>query len=206
MIYASLIYFLAVVSPGPNFVLVSRYSSMGSFKQGFAVTLGICTVSAIFSTISLLGLAATLRSFPYFTNLSVFLGSSYLIFIALSIFIGTFKLQKVPGEEGSVAENNAFSFSRSYRVGTLTNLFNMKTIAFMISIFSGFLAVPRSVLEQISIVFICSSLEFFWYSLVAFFFGRPFIRKVFYRHRISIDRSLALFLVLFAAQNVYHII
>ncbi|SDN97670.1 LysE type translocator [Vreelandella arcis] len=105
-----------------------------------------------------------------------------------------------------MSEKDSFKFFNSYRVGVLTNLFNMKTIAFMVSIYSGFLAVPRSIFEQIFIVVVCSSLEFIWYFLVALLFGSSLVRGVFNRYRVSIDRGLSLFLVLFAMQNIYHII
>ncbi len=48
MTYAAFVYLMAVISPGPNFILVSRYSSLGALRSGFAVTLGICTVSGFF--------------------------------------------------------------------------------------------------------------------------------------------------------------
>lgn len=188
MFYASFIYLLAVISPGPNFILVSRYSSLGSLWQGFAVTLGICTVSVLFATISLLGLASVLRSFPYFTDISVILGACYLTLIAVSIVLGTLRIEQTGNEAAPAAEKIEFRFFKSYWIGALTNLFNMKTIAFMISIFSGFLATPRSSFEQISIVAICSALEFFWYFLVAFVFGGTFVKSLFCRHRILIDR------------------
>lgn len=206
MVYASFIYLLAVISPGPNFVLVSRYSSLGNFKHGFAVTLGVCTVSVFFSVISLLGLASVLRAFPYFTNVSVVLGAGYLIFIACVIFKGTLGDERSIEGGVRVPEEASFKFLNSYRVGVLTNLFNMKTIAFMVSIYSGFLAVPRSIFEQISIVVVCSSLELIWYFLVALLFGSSLVRGLFNRYRISIDRGLSLFLVLFAIQNIYYIV
>lgn len=204
MFYAALIYILAVVSPEPNFILVSRYSSLGNIKLGISVTLGICSVGVLFSTLSLLGISSLLNYFPNFSNISVVLGAIYLIFIAYIIFKGTFS----KNDNHQDNQNNTIisnSLSNAYFIGAMTNLFNMKTIAFMISIYSGFLIVHRSTIEKISIVAICSSLEFFWYFVVALVFSKPLVQRVFFKHRKSIDRGLSLFLVLFALQNIYAI-
>ncbi|MFC0266700.1 LysE family translocator [Kushneria aurantia] len=177
----------------------------GRFTFRVCRDLGNLHCERFFSVISLLGLASILKAFPSFTEISVILGSAYLTYIAYTIFSSTVGIKKTGVKGGDISEGMSFGFTESYRVGALINLFNIKTIAFMISIFSGFLATPRSLYEQSLIVIVCSTLEFLWYFLVAFVFGKTSVRNIFLRHRIAIDRSLAMFLVLFAMQNIYQI-
>jgi threonine/homoserine/homoserine lactone efflux protein len=206
MFYAVFIYILAVISPGPNFILVSRYSALGSVKLGLGITLGICSVGACFSTLSLLGLSSVIHVFPSFARVSVALGALYLLYIAYVILHSTFN-RKATAESDTYSDNVVFGGTgKAYCTGALTNVFNMKTIAFMISIWSGFLATPRTPLEQVVAVLICSSLEFSWYFFVALIFGRPVIKSLFFRYRTAIDRGLVVFLTLFAAQNIYSIL
>ncbi|GKW20063.1 threonine efflux protein [Pectobacterium araliae] len=203
MFYAVFIYIMAVISPGPNFILVSRYSALGSVKQGLAVTLGICSVGACFSILSLLGLSSIIHVFPSFSKVSVVLGALYLIYIAYIILRSTFNRETSTGPDTHPDEVFFGGMKKAYFTGALTNVFNMKTIAFMISIWSGFLAVTRSPTEQIVAVIICSALEFSWYFFVALIFGRPTIKRFFFRYRTGIDRGLAVFLTMFATQNIY---
>lgn len=85
MFTAALIYVMAVISPGPNFIIVSRFSSLNSVTAGFGATLGICTVGVMFSTLSLLGLAALLAQYPGFSDVATLCGSAYLLYIAYVI-------------------------------------------------------------------------------------------------------------------------
>lgn len=206
MFYAALIYILAVISPGPNFILVSRYSALGSLKIGLAVTLGICSVGILFSTLSLLGLSSILSLFPNFSRISVALGAVYLLYIAYTIFIGLIMSQKVTYDAFEHSQPLSYSIKKSYLIGAITNILNMKTIAFMISIYSGFLAIHRTQLEQITLVVICSSLEFIWYFFVVLIFSKSSVRIIFIRYRKFIDLSFYIFLILFALQNIYSII
>lgn len=41
MFAAALIYILAVMSPGPNFILVSRFAASNSIRAGIGASLGI---------------------------------------------------------------------------------------------------------------------------------------------------------------------
>ncbi|MEO3323770.1 LysE family translocator [Enterobacter cloacae] len=206
MFYAVFIYLMAVISPGPNFILVSRYSALGSIKLGLAVIFGICTVGVFFSTLSLLGLSSVIHLFPAFSKVSVVFGAVYLIYIAYVVFISTLQSKNTRGEGEDLGGRIKSGTAAAFKIGALTNILNMKTIAFMISIYSGFLSVPRSIYEQVAVVLICSSLEFSWYFFVAIVFSRSAVKTAFYRYRRFIDRGLALFLVLFAFQNVYSVI
>ena len=92
-------------------------------------------------------------------------------------------------------------FWRAWRIGVLTNITNMKTIAFMISIFAGFLAVDRTLMEKTTVIAICSTFEILWYSGVALVFGQGFVQRFYQQYNRQIDAFMAVFLVLFAAQT-----
>lgn len=198
MFTAALIYILAVISPGPNFIIVSRFASLGSVSTGIGATLGICTVGVFFSTISLLGLAALLHQYPAFSKVATLCGSAYLLYIAYSIIKSV--LAKNTGTAESTAPG-ATSFAKAYRVGVITNISNMKTIAFMISIYAGFLSVPRSEIDKVLVVMLCSTLEVIWYSVVALLFGQGPIKALFLKYTRQIDVGLAVFLVAFSLNN-----
>ena len=123
MFTAALIYILAVISPGPNFIIVSRFASLGSVSTGIGATLGICTVGVFFSTISLLGLAALLHQYPAFSKVATLCGSAYLLYIAYSIIKSV--LAKNTGTADSTTPR-ATSFAKAYRVGVITNISNMQ--------------------------------------------------------------------------------
>jgi len=199
MFTAALIYILAVMSPGPNFLLVSRYSASSSVLSGIGATVGICLVGLTFSTSSVLGLAILLVKFPGLGRVMTIAGALYLLYIAFQLARSALRSSTGSGA-GPVALKG--SFVDALRTGVATNVTNLKTIAFMVSIFAGFLATPRMPWEKVTVIAICSTLEFSWYSSVALVFGQGTIQRIYRQYTRQIDGGLAIFLVAFAANNI----
>lgn len=200
MFAAALIYILAVMSPGPNFLLVSRFAASNSIRAGVGASLGIVMVGLMFSISSVTGLALLIERYPAFNRTATVLGALYLAYIAY--LLARSAARPVAGLEEMPQVVLQTGFWRAWRIGVLTNITNMKTIAFMISIFAGFLAVDRSLLEKSTVIAVCSTFEILWYSGVALVFGQGVVQRFYLRYNRQIDAFMALFLVLFAAQTV----
>ncbi|MFT2112730.1 LysE family translocator [Marinomonas sp. 2405UD68-3] len=202
MFSAALIYILAVMSPGPNFILVSRGSVSNSVSSGIGSTVGICLVGLLFSISCVSGLALLLDRFPIVGLVATILGAIYLLYIAYSL------LKSKPEDSIDENKNNSqeLNFIASIKAGIFTNIGNMKTIAFMISIFSGFLSVPRGLDEKILVILLCSSLEFLWYALVSIAFGQKVFKVIYVKYSKEIDKILGVFLIFFATNNIYQLI
>lgn len=140
--------------------------------------------------------------FPSFNQWATFAGAAYLIYIA--VLIAWSALRQGPASTSSQSQKTQRDgFWRAWRTGVLTNITNMKTIAFMISIFAGFLAVERTLAEKVTVIAICSSFEILWYSSVALIFGQGTVQRVYTKYSKQIDIGLAIFLVGFALQTLW---
>ncbi|MBA4195824.1 MAG: LysE family translocator, partial [Comamonadaceae bacterium] len=82
MFAAALIYILAVMSPGPNFLLVSRFAASNSIRAGVGASIGIVMVGLMFSISSVTGLALLIDRYPAFNRTATVLGAIYLLYIA----------------------------------------------------------------------------------------------------------------------------
>lgn len=201
MFAAALIYILAVISPGPNFLLVSRFAAANSIRAGVGASLGIVMVGLMFSISSVTGLAILIDRYPGFHQAATLAGAVYLMYIAFLLFRSA--LKPAISKEASLASNVRKGFFEAWRTGVLTNVTNMKTIAFMVSIFAGFLSVERSGLEKAGVIAVCSSFEIFWYCGVALIFGQGSVQRLYARYSRPFDGGMALFLVLFATQTAW---
>lgn len=201
MFAAALIYILAVISPGPNFLLVSRFAASNSIRAGMGASLGIVMVGLMFSIASVTGLALLIARYPAFSQVATCAGALYLMYIAFLLLRSALR----PASPGSTTLEPALKagFWKSWRTGVLTNVTNMKTIAFMVSIFAGFLSVERSDIEKATVIAVCSSFEIFWYCGVAMIFGQGPVQRLYSRYSRQFDGTMALFLVLFAVQTVW---
>lgn len=159
-------------------------------------------VGLVFSTSSVTGLAMMISRFPSFNQWATFAGAAYLIYIAVLIARSALR-QRPASDDTQSLSTTRDSFWRAWRTGVLTNITNMKTIAFMISIFAGFLAVERSLSEKAAVIAICSSFEILWYSSVALVFGQGTVQRFYNKYCKEIDIGLAIFLVGFALQTVW---
>lgn len=199
MFAAALIYILAVISPGPNFILVSRSASSNSILAGVGASIGIVMVGLMFSSSSVMGLTKIIEEFPDFSRVATIAGAIYLLYIAFSLLKNSLR------KSGTSRQSDEFmeaGFLKSWKIGVTTNITNMKTIAFMVSIFASFLSVPRTGIEKATVIAICSSFEILWYSLVALIFGQSGMQRLYLRYNRQIDACLAVFLIFFAAENV----
>lgn len=200
MFAAALIYILAVMSPGPNFLLVSRFAASSSVRAGLGASFGIVIVGLMFSISSVTGLALLMDRYPTFNQTATWLGACYLTYIAY--LLARSAIHPATNSQPDSIGAQTTGFWRAWRIGVLTNITNMKTIAFMISIFAGFLATDRTLVEKSTVIAICSSFEVLWYCSVAVVFGRGVVQRFYLRYNRQIDACMAVFLVLFAAQTV----
>jgi threonine efflux protein len=201
MFAAALIYILAVMSPGPNFLLVSRFAASNSILAGVGASLGIVMVGLMFSISSVTGLAVLIDRYPAFNQVATIAGAIYLAYIAFLLFRSA--LRPATSNAATLAPVLRTGFWEAWRIGVLTNVTNMKTIAFMVSIFAGFLAVARSGLEKATVIAVCSSFEIFWYCGVALIFGQGSVQRLYARYSRQFDGVMAAFLLLFAGQTVW---
>ena len=80
------IHALAVISPGPDFVLISRLSLSYSRKIGFAGAIGVALGIGVHIVYSILGIGALIASSVILFNIIKILGALYLIYIGVMSF------------------------------------------------------------------------------------------------------------------------
>ena len=127
------VFTFAIVSPGPNFILVTNTALNGSRSEGILTATGVATGSGIFAFAGLAGLLPLVHALPHFAELMRFVGGGYLAWIGLDMLRrcrSTSTPKTMAGRAGGVAP------LVSYRTGMLTNLTNPKAWAFYLSLFT----------------------------------------------------------------------
>src|SRR5499426_4473631 len=82
----ALVHMLAVMSPGPSFLITARTAIARSRADGIKVALGLGAGTIVWSTAALLGLHFLFRQFHWlFIGMKV-AGAMYLLWIACQIF------------------------------------------------------------------------------------------------------------------------
>jgi threonine/homoserine/homoserine lactone efflux protein len=185
-------HFVALISPGPDFVLVMRNSLTKTRQDGYCTALGFATGVAVHLALGFFGLGLLLQQSPLLVSLIQWLGIFYLLYIASRAWgAQSFRLQ-------TTTERKPSRLMESYTEGLITNLLNAKAILFFVSLIVG-LITPNTPLElKLSAMVIMVSVTFIWFALVARFLTINPIRERFLAAQQVIERTLAVLLVLMA--------
>lgn len=183
---------LALMSPGPDLVLVVRNTLSRSKIDGYFTALGFALGVACHLTLGLLGLKLLIDAFPIALTLLRIGGALYLAYIGLQSWrAGQFQLS-------AVAANSGGDRLRSLREGLVTNLLNTKAMLFFIGLILNVLTPDVALEVRLAAVLLMVCLTALWFSLVARFLSIAVVRERFLRWQKALERLLAVLLWLLA--------
>ena len=189
---ASLIWLAAIVSPGPNFLVVSRLAFARSRRAALGATLGIAAGSLIYAALTMFGLSVLLLSFAWLGETLRLLGGAYLVWLGLEAW----RTREVPtgAEDGAIAPAARRS-AGGFRIGFLTEITNPKAIAFFLGLFAAALPAATPLWVKLAVLAIGGIMEIAWYAIVAVVLASGPMRRQDQRLRRRIDRVLGALLI-----------
>ena len=122
---------LAVLSPGPDLLLVFQHSLVYKRPKVYFSCIGIGCGIIIHTILALSGLGLLLNRYPIINQVFVLAGAAFLLYLAYGAY-SSGKLHLSAVDEG---ERNG-SGLRLWQLGFLTNALNAKAVFFFISLFS----------------------------------------------------------------------
>ena len=183
-----LVQLLAVISPGPSFLVTAQTAVARSRLDGVKIAFGLGAGTLVWSTAAVLGLNVLFRLYHWlFVGMKI-AGALFLLWIALQIFRHARSPIDMSGSNGEAAKRNPFLR------GFLTQISNPKVAAFFGSIFVAILPKEVPGWMMIALVVIFTVNEISWYTLVSFCFGSAPVRRTYIGAKTWIDRVTGLFL------------
>jgi RhtB (resistance to homoserine/threonine) family protein len=187
---------LAVISPGPDFLIVTRNSLLFSKKVGLATAWGIAAGNLWWVVASILGISLVISQTVLLFNILKWLGALYLIYLGVKSLFGRKKSDRsltMNGPAGS--DRPGLSAWGAFRIGLITNVSNPKCALFFVSFFSVVVAPDTPVAlrlaygAEIMLISIC------WFSVLATILSAPRIRAGFERFSLWFDRVTGAILI-----------
>jgi len=161
---------LAVISPGADFAVVSRNSSVYGRAAGVASSVGIASGCWVHIGYAVFGIGLILHYVPNAFTIIQLCGAIYLVYVGISTFFS--KSIKEQNSETSIRISNWKHFA----TGLLTNSLNPKTSIFIISMYTQVIGTQTSLIEQFLFgLFVCFS-HLLWFVLIAIFMSTQKIR------------------------------
>jgi threonine efflux protein len=185
------VYWIAVMSPGPNFLLVSQLALSGRRRMGIQAGLGIAAGGTIWAILAMAGVAAILDHVAWLHATIRLAGAVYLLWFGVRLLLGA----RQAGGEAPRLVSLPTSPWAAFRSGLLTNLTNPKAGAFWTSIFSSIYPphAPAGLFVATALLVPCISGG--WYFAMSLLFASDGVQRRYIRLRRPIDAACGTILV-----------
>ena len=147
------------LSPGPDILFVISTTISQGLRCGIKVSLGLCSGLIAHTFLVVFGLSTLIETFPFIIRAIELLGASYLIFLAIRLFLSL--------KENSIVNSKNQVKKQFFLTGLIMNLSNPKVSLFFLSFFPGFLF---SSLVPYNIQFLILGLLFMSQAVIIFLF------------------------------------
>lgn len=187
----AVVHLMAVMSPGPAFVMISRTALSAGRAPAYAAALAMGIGVLFWAVGAMLGLALLFERAQWLYALVKVGGGLYLVYLAVMAWRGATMPVVLAQGAGSDAPDRGAGLWPSFRDGFLTIIANPKVAVFFGSIFVAVLPPDPSPLVKLAILAIVFVNEVGWYLVVGTAFSSAGPRAAYIRLKAWIDRGMA---------------
>ena len=178
------VHLLALISPGPNNLVVMQ-AAMGRHRRaGIATALGIASCSILWSSAALIGLNVVFAYFAWIYSGLKLLGGTYLIYLGIKMWRGADR----PMDLCLPQNTPIYTHWQAYRLGALTTLTNPKAAIFFGSFFTALLPPASPLWVKLAVIGIVCFDSTVWHVSLAYFFSTRVVQQIYGRIKPWADR------------------
>ena len=193
----TLIHFLAVISPGPDFAIVVRQSISFGRKTAIMTSLGIGAGISVHVLYTLLGIGLIITQSETAFMVAKIVGTLYLSYLGIKLLSS--KAQATNTMEVNL-DHDKNHHHKAFMLGFMTNLLNPKATMFFLAVFTSIVSIDTPLYVQNIYGLWITVTTALWFSLVAFFFSQQSVRDKFVSHGYIFERIMGIVLLLFAGK------
>lgn len=198
VVTAAGIHLLAVMSPGPNFVVISRNSLAYSRRSGMFTTFGVTSGVFILLGAGFLGITALIAQSETAYNAVRLVGAAYLVVLGVRSLLEA-RTSRVVAPTVDQAVAGRLGGGASFRMGFVTALTNPKAAVYLLAFFTTIISTNTGLGVKVTLLFLMPSITFSWYSLMAWLFSHPVLRRRYARFERWAHLVFGLLLVMLGA-------
>ena len=199
----AIITLLAVISPGPDFAMVSKVALLKGRRAGILCALGIGAAISVHLAYTLIGLGVIFANNIWVLNTLRYLGALYLIWLGVSalwpdikrLFSRSKAFQSIDTPHQEQRDLNTSKKAQSgFWMGFTCNALNPKTMLFIVSLFSQVISDNTPLIIELGYGFYIAFAHFVWFGLVACLLTSVKVQKKVLVFKIWIERVTGVFL------------
>ena len=183
------LHLFAVISPGPDFALISRQSIRYGRKIAIWSAAGIGMGILFHSLLAISGIIIVISANELYFSLVKFICSGYLMYLGISSIINSSSFQEI--------DENGLGKTGGFATGLITNITNIKAFLFFTTLFGVVLDTKATFNLAIYGLYMAAA-TFVWFSFVAYTFTSDIFRAKFGNMYFYIEKALGVILILIA--------
>jgi RhtB (resistance to homoserine/threonine) family protein len=187
----TIVHLLALISPGPDFIVACRNAIQYSRKIGIWTAVGFGIGVCVHMSYAFFGLTWVISQSNFLLSSVKYLGAVYLIYLGISsLFLKNIKI-KLTTDQNS----DQIKWYTATKMGLLTNLLNPKASLFFLSLFTLVIGPEINPAVMTILTLILVSTTVLWFSLVAIFLTHQKMRNLFENNQKQINTFFGVILI-----------
>ena len=192
----AILHLFAVVSPGPDFALITRQSLRFNRRVAIWTSLGIGVGILFHCLLAITGLFILITSNELFSITLKIIGSAYLLYLGINSVIGNQKKSKLEEKD-----NDNLDKFNGFVVGLITNITNVKAILFFVTVFSVVIDAENS-LPLIYYGVYMALATFLWFAFISYVFTSNKFKNRFSTFLRIFEKVIGIILILLSLQII----
>lgn len=185
--------FLGAVSPGPDFIMVTRNSLTYNRKIGLFTGIGVGAGTLVHIFYTLIGIGVIVSQSIIAYSIVKYLGAVYLIYLGYKSLKA--KPEGIKNEMNTHAAHT-ISIIKAFKQGFLCNALNPKATVFFLSVFTQVISPETPLTIQILLGLQCTLIITLWFALVALLFSNSILKNKIRAVKHNIGRVMGAVLIL----------
>ena len=198
----SLIHFVAVASPGPDFAIVVRHSVSFGRRAAMYTSIGIGLGILIHVTYSIVGLSVLIKTTPWLYSAISYLAAAYLVYLAVGALKSGPPKAVAEGTQSPVAAST-MTAKKALWIGFLTNGLNPKATLFFLSLFTAFIDVNTPMNVKLGYGIYLAVATGAWFCFLSYLLSTSKVAQLIGSKGYWLDRTMGVLLIGLALKLVW---
>lgn len=155
---------LAAMSPGPDFVIVTRNAVLSGRRAGMACAAGIAAGVFGWAVVTALGLAGLLAASAVAFTVVKLAGAAYLVLLGVRALLAARRGDYAAPTDDGTGSTGALA---AFRQGLVTNLLNPKVAVFFVALLPQFVPAEASALDHLAVAVVAAGVSVVWFTMLA---------------------------------------
>jgi threonine/homoserine/homoserine lactone efflux protein len=151
---------IAAMSPGPDFVIVTRNAMISGRRAGIACAAGIAAGVFVWATVTALGIAGLLAASAVAFTVVKLAGAAYLVLLGVRALLAA---RRGGYEPPPATEGRATGALGAFRQGLTTNLLNPKVAVFFTALLPQFLPTTATAVDHVLLATVAAVVSLGWF-------------------------------------------